>query len=230
MTMLISKMTVSLGVRGGAVALAAMVASCGGGGDPLSNPGNVTNPPTSGAAGSDGLSFAYFERCIFPIFLEPLPITQNGVTSTNTCAGAGCHDSNTGTGGALRVIVAATAQDIPDPTDATAVATLRATDMYKNFYSAQGVTVFGSPLQSRLFEKPLVLNVLHGGGRIFASEDDPHVKLISYWISHPMPGGQTEFSTASYSMFSPAIATTNPDGSPHLPTAAELQQVTCNTQ
>jgi len=230
MKMLISKLFPSLGVRGGTVAFAAMVASCGGGGDPLSNPGNVSNPPTSGAAGSDGLSFAYFERCIFPIFLEQLPITQNGVTSTNTCAGAGCHDSNTGTGGALRVIVAATAQDIPDPSDATAVATLRATDMYKNFYSAQGVTVFGSPLQSRLFEKPLVLNVLHGGGRIFASEDDPHVKLISYWISHPMPSGQTEFSSAAYSMFSPAIPTSNPDGSLHLPTAAELQQVTCNTQ
>ncbi len=230
MKMQISKSFPLLGIRGGAVALAAMVASCGGGGDPLSNPGNVTNPPTTGSGTSDGLSFAYFERCIFPIFLEQLPITQNGVATTNTCSGAGCHDSNTGTGGALRVIVGATAQDIPDPSDAAAVATLRATDMYKNFYSAQGVTVFGSPLQSRLFEKPLVLNVLHGGGRIFTSQDDPHLKLISYWISHPMPSGKSEFSTASYSMFSPAIPTSNPDGSLHLPTAAELQQATCNTQ
>ena len=234
MKMLISKMSLLRGARAGAISSAVvgagLLASCGGGGDPLSNPPSVSNPPTSGAAGSESLSFAYFERCIFPIFLEQLPITQNGVTSTNTCSGAGCHDSNTGTGGALRVIVAATAQDIPDSSDATAVATLRATDMYKNFYSAQGVTVFGSPLQSRLFEKPLVLNVLHGGGRIFASEDDPHVLLISYWISHPMPSGQGEFSTDSYSMFSPAIPTSNPDGTVHLPTAAELQQLTCNTQ
>ena len=234
MKMLITKTVFPRGARlralAGAVVGAALLSACGGGGDPLSNPSSVTNPATTGSNGSDGLSFAYFERCIFPIFLEQLPITQNGVTSTNTCAGGGCHDSNTGTGGALRVIVAATAQDIPDPTDATAVATLQATDMYKNFYSAEGVTVFGSPLQSRLFEKPLVLNVLHGGGRIFTSEDDPHMQLISYWINHPMPSGQSVFSTASYSMFSPAIPTSNPDGSLHLPTAAELQQVTCNTQ
>ena len=76
--------------------------------------------------------------------------------------------------------------------------------MYKNFYSAQGVTVPGSPQQSRLFEKPLLLNVLHGGGLVFADENDPNVKLISYWISHPAPAGQDEFSTATYSMFTPA--------------------------
>jgi hypothetical protein len=218
MKMLISKMSPSLGVRAGAVALAAMATSCGGGGDPLSNPGNVANPGTTGGA---SLAFPYFEKCIFPILLKELPITQNGVASTNTCAGAGCHDSNTGTGGALRVIVAATpiadadlaAVSVASP-DPAAVATIRATDMYKNFYSAQGVTVFGSPLQSRLFDKPLVLNVLHGGGRIFASQDDPNAKLINYWISHPVPNGQDEFSSSSYSMFTPADPATG----------------TCNTQ
>ncbi|MEP6505254.1 MAG: hypothetical protein ABJD97_18105, partial [Betaproteobacteria bacterium] len=87
----------------GAVLGAALLAGCGGGGDPLSNPSNVDNP---GVSGGDKLAFAYFQKCIFPIFLEQLPIVQNGVTSTNTCSGAGCHDSNTGTGGALRVIVA----------------------------------------------------------------------------------------------------------------------------
>ena len=198
----------------GAIAGAALLAGCGGGGDPLSNPGNVTNPPTTGAAGSQSLSFVYFERCIYPIFNEQLPITQNGVTSTNTCAGAGCHDSNTGTGGALRVIVGADLVAPADPIDDVAVKAARATDMYKNFYSAQGTTVFGSPIQSRLFDKPLVLNVLHGGGRIFTSQDDPNAKLISYWISHPVPNGQNEFSSSSYSMFTPADPATG----------------TCNTQ
>jgi len=210
MKMLISKMSLRLGTHAGplssAVVAAALLASCGGGGDPLSNPGNVTNPVVTGGA---TLAFPYFQKCIFPIFLEELPIVQNGVTSTNTCSGAGCHDSNTGTGGALRVIVAA--QPIADAevataaTDPATAATIRASDMYKNFYSAQGVTVFGSPLQSRLFEKPLVLNVLHGGGRIFSSQDDPHMKLISYWISHPVPNGQDEFSSSSYSMFTPPL-------------------------
>jgi hypothetical protein len=30
------------------------------------------------------------------------------------------------------------------------------------------------------------------------------VKLIEYWISHPAPQGQDEFSTATYAMFTPA--------------------------
>ena len=216
-----------------ALAGAALLAGCGGGGDPLSNPPSVSNPVTTGTSSSTSLSYPYFQRCILPIFLEQITITQNGVTSTNTCSGAGCHDSVNGTGGALRVIAAATAIDLPDPADSTAVAAARATDMYKNFYSAQGVTVFGSPLQSRLFEKPLVLNVLHGGGRIFASQDDPHMKLIAYWISHPLPAGQNEFSDAAYSMFTPAFPALR-DSTGLLvntpPTAAQLQQATCNTQ
>jgi hypothetical protein len=205
----ILKMTFRRGGLAGVVIGAAALAGCGGGGDPLSNPGNVSNPVVTGG---DKLAFAYFQKCIFPIFLEQLPIVQNGVTSTNTCSGAGCHDSNTGTGGALRIIVAAQSVDLTDP--ANTAAAIRATDMYKNFYSAQGTTVFGSPIQSRLFDKPLVLNVLHGGGRIFASQDDPHARLIAYWISHPVPTGQDEFSTSSYSMFTPADPATG----------------TCNTQ
>ena len=46
--------------------------------------------------------------------------------------------------------------------------------------------------------------VLHGGGLIFSSEQDPNVKLIRYWISRPMPQGQDEFSSAAKSMFTPA--------------------------
>lgn len=188
---------------------AALLAACGGGGDPLSNPPDVSNPP---GAGGDKLSFAYFQKCIAPIFLEPLPIVQNGQSSTNTCAGSGCHASDTGTGGALRIIVSAQPVDLTDPANTPAV--IRTTDMYKNFYSAQGVTIPGSPIQSRLFDKPLLLNVLHGGGRIFPSQDDPHAQLISYWISHPMPSGQDEFSAAANNLFTPADPATG----------------TCNTQ
>jgi hypothetical protein len=188
---------------------AALLAGCGGGGDPLSNPPSVQNPP--GKTG-EKLAFAYFQKCIAPIFLEELPVVQNGASSTNTCSGAGCHDSNTGTGGALRIIVAAQPVDLADPANTPDV--IRTTDMYKNFYSAQGVTIPGSPIQSRLFEKPLLLNILHGGGQIFPSQDDPHAKLIAYWITHPAPAGQDEFSTATYSMFTPADPATG----------------TCNTQ
>ena len=220
MKMLISKTVFPRGAHfralAGAILGAALLSACGGGGDPLSNPGTVSNPVQAGGA---SLAFPYFEKCIFPIFLKQLPIVQNGVSSTNTCSGSGCHDSVTGTGGALRVIVGAAPVSDADLAAAAAgspdaLATIRASDMYKNFYSAQGTTVFGSPIQSRLFDKPLVLNVLHGGGRIFTSQDDPNAKLISYWISHPVPNGQDEFSSSSYNMFTPADPATG----------------TCNTQ
>ncbi len=76
------------------------------------------------------------------------------------------------------------------------------------------MVIIGNPAQSRLLVKPLVLNVLHGGGLVFPSENDPNVKLIKYWISHPAPAGQDEFSPATYTMFTPADPKTG----------------TCNTQ
>jgi hypothetical protein len=54
--------------------------------------------------------------------------------------------------------------------------------------------VFADPAESRLVTKPLVKGVLHGGGRIFADDQDADVKLILYWMSHPAAQGQNEFS------------------------------------
>ncbi len=182
------------------VACVAMaLAGCGGSSNPLDNPPAVGNPAI---AGGQKLSFAYFEKCINPIFLAQLQIDLNGTVSTNTCAGSGCHDTSTGTGGAFRVVPAAQPVDVTNPANTPDV--IRASDMYKNFYSAQGAVVMGSPTQSRLLAKPLLLNVLHGGGLIFPSQQDPNAKLIAYWISHPAPQGQDEFSAATYSMFTPA--------------------------
>ncbi|SHM52159.1 hypothetical protein [Rhizobacter sp. OV335] len=183
----------------GACLAAAWLASCGGGGNPLGNPSTITNP--SGATGQR-LSYAYFQKCINPIFLAALPITHNGTTIVNTCAGSGCHDTVAGTGGAFRIATGATPLDVTDP--ANTPDAIRDTDMYKNFYSAQGEVVGGSTTQSRLLAKPLLINVLHGGGQIFANDQDPNVKLIEYWITHPSPSGQDEFSTATYNMFTPA--------------------------
>jgi hypothetical protein len=164
------------------------LASCGGG-NPLGNPAQVTNPPV---VSGQRLSFAYFQKCINPIFR--LPIQQGG--STNTCAGSGCHDNASGTGGAFRVIPAAADANLTDTPDV-----IRTTDMYKNFYSAQGEVVIGVPTQSRLLAKPLLLNVLHGGGLIFSSNQDPNAKQIQYWISQPVAD---EFSAAANSLFTPA--------------------------
>ncbi len=159
---------------------------CGGGG-PLGNPPNVNNEE---ARGGQSLSFAYFQRCINPIFLAQLPIP--GTSTTNTCAGSGCHDNASGAGGAFRVIPAAAFVDLTNPANTDDV--IRATDMYKNFYSSQGEVVFTAISQSRLITKPLVRNVLHGGGLIFETDLDPNVRLLLYWMTHPAPAGQSEFS------------------------------------
>jgi hypothetical protein len=192
---------------GAAAAVLALVAACGGGGDnPLGNPPDIVNPP--GGSGQ-ALSFAYFQRCINPVLVAQIALPGGG---TNSCAASGCHDNANGTGGAFRTVATAAFVDLTNPANTADV--VRLTEMYRNFYSAQGSTVIGSPTTSRLLTKPLVQGVLHGGGLIFADTNDPNVRLLQYWISRPMPQGQDEFSSAAAAMFTPADPTTG----------------TCNTQ
>ena len=183
-----------------AAALAATLAACGGG-NPLDNPPEVAN---DALVGGQRLSFLYFQKCVMPILVAPLPVNLNGSNAINSCASAGCHDDTSGTGGALRVRAAAPEVDLADPASTAEV--VRATDMYRNFYSAQGEVVFGNALASRLVAKPLVLNVLHGGGIVFDDVEDPNVKILRYWIEHPMPQGQDEFSGAGNGLFTPQDA------------------------
>lgn len=175
---------------------ASMLASCGGGdSNAFGNPPTLENPPTS----SNGrLAFAYFQKCINPILRAQLQVNIGGQISVNSCASAGCHDSGTGTGGALRVTAGATDVSLADTADV-----IRTSDMYRNYYSSQGVTVIGSPSQSRLLTKPRVEGVLHGGGLIFTDPNDENVRRLQYWISRPAPQGQDEFSTSTYTMFTP---------------------------
>jgi hypothetical protein len=206
----------------GGVAVSALLClgACGGG-DPLNNPPVVANPP--GAAGQV-LSFLYFQQCIDPILTNPIQVVVNGTSATKTCSAAGCHDYNNGAGGALRIVAAAQPQplDASSPTllsgSTAAIPAIRALDMYKNFLSAQGEVVIGSPLQSRLLDKPMLLNVLHGGGLVFQSATDQNVLLIEYWINHPMPPGEDEFSSAAASMFSPTFTPTTAQPNPGIGT------------
>lgn len=168
-------------------ALIALGTGCGGG-SPLGNPPNIENDPTTGGR---ALSFAYFQRCVNPIFLKQLPIV--GTNTTNTCAGAGCHDDTNGTGGAFRVRPAAAPIDLTNVANTPDV--IRAADMYKNFLSAQGEVTFNAIPLSRLITKPRVQGVLHGGGLIFESDLDPDVRTLLYWMTNPVPTGQDEFSS-----------------------------------
>jgi len=177
------------------------VGGCGGSGNPLDNPPSVTE---SAAAAGQSLSFAYFQQCINPIFLAALPNPLNGGATTNTCSSAGCHNDATGRGAAFRIIPTAT----PIPTAANAPADLtqspsqiQTSDMYKNFLSTQGMVIVGNPAESLLINKPLTRGVLHGGGLIFANDQDPNVKQMEYWISNPLPAGEDEFGASASSLF-----------------------------
>jgi hypothetical protein len=184
----------------------AMLGTAGCGGGALDNADTVANPP--GGSGQK-LSFVYFQRCVFPVLNTPLPVNIGGVITTNTCAAGGCHDNATGTGGALRLVGSAAPVDTALP-----AATVQASDMYRNYYSSLGESVVGAADDSRLLNKPLVRNALHGGGLIFETVDDDAAQRIRYWINHPMPSGQDEFSGAANSMFTPpdaALGTCNTD-------------------
>ena len=76
---------------------------------------------------------------------------------------------------------------------------VRATAMYRNFFSAQGVSVIGSPAASLLLAKPRLLNVLHGGGLVLAADSEA-ARRIAFWIGRPMPPGQDEFSVAGLAL------------------------------
>ena len=157
------------------------LAACGG--------GTVSNAPLSG---TQVLAFAFFQRCVNPIFVTPLQVTIGATTTTKTCAAAACHASATGAGGAFRIIPTAQPVDLTNPANTPDV--IRASDMYKNFTSAQGETVIDSPTQSLLLNKPLVNNVFHGGGVVFTSVQDPNAITIDTWITNPVPQGQDEFT------------------------------------
>lgn len=182
-----------------------MATACGGG-NPLGNPADIVNPP--GTAGQS-LSFVYFQRCVNPVLIAQLSLPGGG---TGTCASSGCHDDRNGTGGAFRMLAGAAAVDLANPANTPDV--IRASEMYRNFFSAQGSATIGDPTHSLLLKKPLVQGVLHGGGVIFGSASDPNAKLIEYWISRPMPRGQDEFSSAAAALFTPPDPATG----------------TCNTQ
>jgi hypothetical protein len=178
---------------------AAMLTACGGG-----NPPDVVNTP---GGGGQNLSFVYFQKCVNPALIAQLSLPSGG---TGSCAASGCHDNVNGTGGAFRMRESATVVDLAT----TSTDAARLSEMYRNFYSAQGSSVIGSPSSSKMLNKPLVQGVLHGGGQIFANADTPEAKVIALWIRRPMPLGQDEFSNAAASMFTPADPATG----------------TCNTQ
>ena len=179
--------------------------------NPLDNPPDVEQPRRSQAARScrSPTSSAACTRSSWPA-ADPPGIDH----SINTCAGSGCHDNANGTGGAFRVVRQRAAGRLTNPANTADV--IRASDMYKNFYSAQGEVVFGSPRRAALLAKPLVHGVLHGGGLIFDNAHDPNAQAdrSTGSATRRRTGAGRVQHAATYGMFTPADPNTG----------------TCNTQ
>jgi predicted small lipoprotein YifL len=179
----------SAGLASLVLALAGL-SGCGGG-NPLGNPPDVSNQPTD-KTGQE-ISFVYYQRCIDPI--------HQTTGSGSGCANSGCHIDNGGPGGTLRIQPNASSVTTPASMNDADKALIRRTEgMYKNYFSSADKAVPGSPDSSSLLRKPLLL-VSHTGGQVFSSAGVPNATLMSYWISHPMPAGEDEFSSAADALF-----------------------------
>jgi hypothetical protein len=71
--------------------------------------------------------------------------------------------------------------------------------MYRNFFSAQGVSVIGNPGASLPAGQAPAANVLHGGGLVLAADGEA-ARRLAFWIVRPMPPGQDEFSSAGLAL------------------------------
>lgn len=157
----------------------------------------VENTPGSP---SGTLCFDYFQRCVYPLVLDAaLPIDRNNdgiFEAVNTCSASGCHLDPGTSGGALRIKPGLAPVDLSTMT----VAQVQATDIYVSFKSVKGSADINSPRQSNLLRKPLV-EVSHGGGRIFASDQDSAARQLSFWVTNRAPAGGNEFSAQCANLF-----------------------------
>ncbi len=192
------------------IALLGTLAACGGSSNPLGNPPVVSNPQST--QGNQHLSFAYFQKCINPIFLAQLPdpgnVDHQHLRRRWLSRHSDRHRRRFSFGaGARRRSTSRDPANTPD--------VIRATDIYKNFYSAQGDGRRRQHHAEPARRQAAACSASStAAARSSRDENDPNIKLIKYWITHPAPLGQDEFSTATYTMFTPADPKTG----------------TCNTQ
>lgn len=170
-------------------AAAGLLSACG--------PVDVTQGPPGGT-----LCFDYFQQCVNPVFDATLPIyDQNGIViGNNTCSASGCHQNPGSAGGSLKITPSALTVMVSGAMTDADKATVRATPMYGNFLSAKGGADLNTPRQSFLLKKPLV-EVLHGGGRVFVNDQDPNARQFLFWITNRVPQGGDEFHAQCATLF-----------------------------
>jgi len=147
----------------------------------------VENTPGSP---SGTLCFDYFQRCVYPQALD--------IAAPIACSSSGCHQEPGNSGGALRIAPRLSPVDLSTTTPDQ----VRAMAIYSTFKSVTGSANLESPRQSNLLRKPLV-EVVHGGGRIFTSDQDSAARQLLYWITNRAPAGGDEFSAQCASLFAP---------------------------
>lgn len=120
------------------------------------------------AASGSTLCVADFEQCVNPIFDALI----NGRTGQSTCAASGCHDVDTGSGGAFKVF--------PDAEPGSP-------EIMSNFFAAKGFVNLDDPDQSKLLLEPLQgvfsISGTHTGGDIFPDTADACYGAIHEWAS-----------------------------------------------
>ena len=145
------------------------------------------------------LCFDYFQRCVYPLALDtqlPVDVNNDGIfESVKRCSDSGCHDQAGTSGGGFRLHQgSATIPLVPlsDPANPP--------PMYVNFISAKGRTDINSARQSPILQKPLV-EVSHGGGRVFVTDQDTPARHLEFWISNRVPAGGDEFAPFCATLF-----------------------------
>ena len=133
--------------------------------------------------------FAYYQKCVNPILLELLPIA--GTAVTNTCAAGGCHDVNTGSGGALRINPRAAEVVIGATPDAESLRCAAADRDVPQLPPAQAQVVFAGARRQPPHQQAPGARRAAWGGRVFRDENDPLGAHLIYWMSAPVPQGWT---------------------------------------
>lgn len=158
--------------------------------------GDVENEPGSPTG---TLCFDYFQRCVYPLALDTqlsADVDNDGVFETvKRCSDAGCHSQAGNSGGGLLLYQGAATIPVVAPADPA-----NPPPMYFNFISAKGRTDLNNARQSPILQKPLV-EVSHGGGRVFVTDQDAAARQLSFWISNRVPAGGDEFAPFCTTLF-----------------------------